>query len=61
MTPEGLKATRKAKRIGSEKAGELHDPVADRLPAACEEIPAMAQAGYDVCRAWAKAAEAPKS
>ena len=59
MTPEELKtlqkATRKAKRIATEKAGELHDLVEDRLPAAYEEIPAMAQATYDACVAWAKA------
>ena len=59
MTPEELKnmqkAARKAKRIATEKAGELHDLVEDRLPAAYEEIPSMAQATYDACRAWADA------
>ena len=43
MTPEELKdlqkAVKKAKRIATEKAGELHDLVEDRLPAAYEEIP----------------------
>ena len=47
MTPEELKAmqkaARKAKRIATEKAGELHDLVEDRLPAAYEEIPGLAQ------------------
>jgi hypothetical protein len=49
------KAAKKAKRIASEKAGELHDLVEDRLPAAYAEIPAVAQATYDACRAWAEA------
>lgn len=49
------KAVRKAKRIASEKASELHDLVEDRLPAGYEEIPAIAQATYDACRAWAEA------
>ncbi len=59
MTPEELrdlqKAVKKAKRIATEKAGELHDLVEDRLPAAFDEIPAMSQANYDACQAWAKA------
>ena len=49
------KAAKKAKRIATEKAGELHDLVEDRLPAAYEEIPIIAQACYDACRAWAEA------
>lgn len=59
MTPEDLKAmqksVRKAKRIATEKAGELHDLVEDRLPAAFEEIPTLAQETYDACQAWAEA------
>ncbi len=59
MTPEELrdlqKAVKKAKRIATEKAGELHDLVEDRLPAAFEEIPAVSQATYDACQAWAEA------
>jgi hypothetical protein len=51
------KATRKAKRIATEKAGELHDLVEDRLPAAYDEIPGLAQATYDACKAWAEANE----
>ena len=51
------KATRKAKRIATEKAGELHDLVEDRLPAAYEEIPALAQETFDACKAWAEANE----
>ena len=59
MTEEELKvlnkAMRKAKRIATEKAGELHDLVEDRLPAAYEDIPAIAQETYDACKAWAEA------
>lgn len=59
MTPDELealeKAVHKAKRIANEKASELHDLVEDRLPAAYEEIPAIAQATYDACLAWAEA------
>jgi hypothetical protein len=59
MTDEDLKAlekaVKKAKRIASERASELHDLVEDRLPAAYEEIPATAQATYEACQAWADA------
>ncbi|MGD9298380.1 CCE_0567 family metalloprotein [Thiohalocapsa sp.] len=59
MTDEDLKAlekaVKKAKRIASERASELHDLVEDRLPAAYEEIPATAQATYEACLAWAEA------
>jgi hypothetical protein len=59
MTPDDIaaleKAVRKAKRIASERASELHDLVEERLPAAYEEIPGIAQAAYDACRAWAEA------
>ncbi|HYQ70529.1 MAG TPA: CCE_0567 family metalloprotein [Gammaproteobacteria bacterium] len=65
MTPDELKAmqkaARKAKRIATEKAGELHDLVEDRLPAAYEEIPVIAQETYDACKAWADAEAAWKS
>lgn len=49
------KAVKKAKRIATEKAGELHDLVEDRLPAAYEEIPIISQACYDACVVWAEA------
>ena len=49
------RAAKKAKRIASERAGELHDLVEDRLPAAYDEIPGIAQATYDACRTWAEA------
>jgi len=59
MTEEELKAlekaVKKAKRIASERASELHDLVEDRLPAAYEEIPAISQATYDACVVWAEA------
>lgn len=59
MTLDELKALEKtvskAKRIASERASELHDLVEDRLPAAYAEIPGIAQATYDACRAWAEA------
>lgn len=59
MTDEDLKAlektVKKAKRIATERAGELHDLVEERLPAAYEEIPATAQATYEACQAWAEA------
>ncbi|MGD2118579.1 MAG: CCE_0567 family metalloprotein [Chromatiales bacterium] len=65
MTEEELKAmhkaVKKAKRIASEKASELHDLVEDRLPAAYEDIPAVAQATYDACEAWAQAEAAYKA
>lgn len=43
------------KRIASEWAGQLHDLVEERLPAAYEEIPGIAQSTYDACKAWADA------
>ncbi|MBV5310089.1 CCE_0567 family metalloprotein [Chromatium okenii] len=58
MTPEERqaleKAVSKAKRIANERASALHDLVEERLPAAYEEIPVIAQATYDACRAWAE-------
>jgi hypothetical protein len=49
------KEVKKLKRIASERAGELHDLIEDRLPAAYEHIPAIAQATYDACKTWAEA------
>jgi hypothetical protein len=58
MTEDELKAlqkqVRKAKRIATEKAGELHDLVEDRLPAAYEEIHGIADACYEACQEWEK-------
>jgi len=65
MTPEELqeldKKVKKAKRIATEKAGELHDLVEDRLPAAYEEIITIAQECYDACKAWDVANKAYKA
>lgn len=59
MTPEELKAIKKqasrAKRIATEKAGELHDLVEDSLPAGYEALPAIAEECYAACQAWEKA------
>ena len=49
------KSVRKAKRIATEKASELHDLVEDRLPAGFEDLPGMAEECYAACQAWAKA------
>jgi len=65
MTDEEFKAVkkaeRKAKRIASEMAMELHDLVEDRLPAAYEDLPKIAQDAYDACAAWAEASAALKA
>ena len=59
MTPEELKALQKAvskaKSIATEHASQLHDLVEDKLPAGYQELPAIAQATYDACVAWAEA------
>jgi hypothetical protein len=52
------KAAKRAKRIASEKAAELHDLVEDRLPAAYEQLPALADAVYAACKLWAEADKA---
>lgn len=49
------KEVKKLKRIASEWASQLHDLVEDRLPAAYQEIPGIAQSTYDACQAWAEA------
>ena len=49
------KEVKKLKRIASEWAAQMHDLVEDRLPAAYEEIPGIAQATYDACKSWADA------
>jgi len=56
MTEDELKQlekdVKKNKRLASEKAGELHDLIEDRLPDAYGELLATAQATYDACKAW---------
>lgn len=49
------KEVKKLKRISSEWASQMHDLVEDRLPAAYQEIPALAQSTFDACKAWAEA------
>jgi hypothetical protein len=51
------KEVRKLKRIAGEWAAQMHDLVEERLPAAYEEIPAIAQATFDACKSWAEANE----
>ncbi|MFM2481294.1 CCE_0567 family metalloprotein [Celerinatantimonas sp. YJH-8] len=46
------KEVRRAKRIASERASELHDLVEDRLPTAYQEIPQIAEACYQACQNW---------
>ena len=59
MDEDELKAldreVRKLKRVAGEWAAQMHDLVEERLPAAYEEIPALAQSTYDACKAWAEA------
>ncbi len=51
------KAVKKAKRIVSERASELHDLVEDGLPGSYQDLPGMAQATYEACEAWKKACD----
>ena len=59
MTAEEIaaldKEVKKLKRIASEWASQMHDLVEDRLPAAYQEIPGIAQSTFDACQAWAEA------
>ncbi len=49
------KDVKRLKRIASEWASQMHDLVEERLPAAYEEIPALAQSTYNACKSWADA------
>jgi hypothetical protein len=49
------KEVKRLKRIAGDWAGQMHDLVEERLPAAYQEIPALAQSTFDACRAWAEA------
>ena len=53
--PDLDKEVRRLKRIASEWAGQLHDLVEDRLPAAYEELPEITRNTYEACKAWADA------
>jgi hypothetical protein len=59
MTAEELKnldkEVKRMKRIASEWAAQMHDLVEERLPAAYEEIPGLAQSTYNACKSWADA------
>ncbi len=46
------KDVRRNKRLASEWASQLHDLVEDRLPAAYEELPAIAKSTFDACKRW---------
>ncbi|MDD5249435.1 MAG: CCE_0567 family metalloprotein [Rhodocyclaceae bacterium] len=46
------KEVKKLKRIAGAWSAQMHDLVEERLPGAYAEIPALAQATYDVCKAW---------
>jgi len=49
------KEVRRLRRIASEWAGQLHDLVEDRLPAAYLDLPGISQSTFDACRAWEEA------
>lgn len=51
------KEVKRLKRIASDWVGQMHDLVEERLPAAYEEIPDLAQSTFDACQAWAEANE----
>ncbi|MCK9282680.1 MAG: hypothetical protein M0P39_00160 [Rhodocyclaceae bacterium] len=59
MSEEALKEldkeVKKLKRMANEQASVLHDLIEDRLPAAFEDLPAIAQSTYDACKLWAEA------
>lgn len=44
----------KRKRIATEWAAQLHDLIEDRLPAAFEDLPALAQSTYEACQSWSE-------
>jgi hypothetical protein len=52
---------RRLKRIAGEWAGRLHDLAEERLPAAFDELPGLAQSTYEACRAWKGADDALKA
>ena len=61
MSEEELKSlekdVKKKKRIASEWAAQLHDLVEERLPAAFEEIPGIAESTFNACKDWKEADE----
>jgi hypothetical protein len=55
------KEVKRCKRIASEWAAQLHDLVEERLPAAYQELPGIAQSTYEACQSWAEAERALKA
>ena len=59
MTEDELKdlekKVKKLKRIATEWAGQVHDLVEDRLPAAYRELPELTQSTFEACQAWEEA------
>jgi len=49
------KEVKKTKRLASEQAMELHDLIEDRLPDAYLELPKIAEATFQACKAWDEA------
>ena len=56
MTEEQIKelekAVSKARFVLSQKAGNLHDLIEDRLPADYREIPEYAEEAFKACQKW---------
>lgn len=52
---EAEKEVKRLKRVAGEWAAQMHDLVEERLPAAYQEIPALAQSTFEACRAWSEA------
>ena len=61
MSEQELKAlekeVKKKKRIATEWAGQMHDLVEERLPAAFEEIPGLAESTFKACQEWKEASD----
>lgn len=55
------KEVKKRKRIASEWAMKLHDLAEERLPAAFEELPELAESTYTACAEWREAVKALKA
>ncbi len=55
------KQSKKARRIATEYASQLHDLIEDRLPAGYEALPPLAQQTYEACQAWAVAEAAAQA
>jgi len=59
MTEDELKAlekqVKKLKRVATERAGEVHDLVEDRLLSDYKDLPELAQATVEACKAWEEA------